>query len=601
MAFSKALLLTAIAALCLPAAATGRTFYVSKNGSDSSPGSIEKPLLTIQRAADLMQPGDVCVVGGGLYRETVRPAQSGEIGKPLVFRARDGETVTITGTEPVTGWQPSGRNRWSVQLPSGPDQLFADGQMMIEARWPNSGPNLLRPTLAVAGEGSTQASITDITIPFVKEIVEGSVMHITPGARWVSWTRQIKTYDPAKHEMTFEPCAEGWAYQVKPGSRYYLTGNLGYLDDPGEWFYDASTGHLHFIPPEGKQPSEMRIEMKKRALAFDLSKLSYVQLSGFHVFASTISMADANHCLVEDCHLKYVSHFVTCAGWGTGMDDTGVVISGQDNEITRSSIAWSAGNGISLLGERNKVTNCLIHDVDYAAVDCSAIRATGRGHIISRNTMYNSGRSILVHRYLKAGHITYNNMYNPGLLTTDLGCTYCFDTDGDGTTICYNWVHDNHTECGIGIYIDNSSPNHVVHHNVCWNNQNSGIRINTPCANGAFYNNTVFDNGDSFHHWGKEDVAEGTRVVNNAGSNKAEFAKGTIVESCRFDTDLKLADPKNMDFRPRPDSPLVDAGVEIAGITDRYKGKSPDLGAYELGGVRWVAGHDWGKEPKVSY
>jgi hypothetical protein len=85
------------------------------------------------------------------------------------------------------------------------------------------------------------------------------------------------------------------------------------------------------------------------------------------------------------------------------------------------------------------VTNCFIRNVDYAAVDCGAIRAIGRGHVILHNTLY-----------------------NPGLLTADLGCTYCFDTDG-------------------------------------------------------------------------------------------------------------------------------------------FKGKAPDLGAYEFGGERWVSGHDWGEPPEVSY
>lgn len=37
----------------------------------------------------------------------------------------------------------------------------------------------------------------------------------------------------------------------------------------------------------------------------------------------------------------------------------------------------------------------------------------------------------------------------------------------------------------------------------------------------------------------------------------------------------------------------LDIGVVITGITDGFQGKAPDLGAYEWGGPRWVAGANW--------
>jgi hypothetical protein len=49
---------------------------------------------------------------------------------------------------------------------------------------------------------------------------------------------------------------------------------------------------------------------------------------------------------------------------------------------------------------------------------------------------------------------------------------------------------------------------------------------------------------------------------------------------------------------PVKGSTAVDTGVEIAGITDGFVGKAPDLGAYELGGPRWTAGADW-RDPQA--
>jgi hypothetical protein len=44
-----------------------------------------------------------------------------------------------------------------------------------------------------------------------------------------------------------------------------------------------------------------------------------------------------------------------------------------------------------------------------------------------------------------------------------------------------------------------------------------------------------------------------------------------------------LYDPEDFDFRLRPVSAAVDAGIELPTITDGFTGKAPDLGAYELG------------------
>jgi hypothetical protein len=41
--------------------------------------------------------------------------------------------------------------------------------------------------------------------------------------------------------------------------------------------------------------------------------------------------------------------------------------------------------------------------------------------------------------------------------------------------------------------------------------------------------------------------------------------------------------PENIDFRLRPHSAAIDAGTELPTITDGFKGKAPDLGAYEFG------------------
>ncbi len=45
----------------------------------------------------------------------------------------------------------------------------------------------------------------------------------------------------------------------------------------------------------------------------------------------------------------------------------------------------------------------------------------------------------------------------------------------------------------------------------------------------------------------------------------------------------RLYKPDGLDFRPRPGSAAVDAGVELPSITDGFAGSAPDIGAYESG------------------
>lgn len=53
-----------------PLLATGTTYYVATNGSDNDPGSESQPFRTIQRAANVVNPGDTVIVQDGTYTGT---------------------------------------------------------------------------------------------------------------------------------------------------------------------------------------------------------------------------------------------------------------------------------------------------------------------------------------------------------------------------------------------------------------------------------------------------------------------------------------------------------------------------------------------------
>jgi hypothetical protein len=84
----------------------GAIYYVSKKGSDSSPGTIGSPWLTIQHAANSVTAGATVYVLGGVYNESVSFPSSGTALAPITFRSYPGQTAVIDGTGvPVSGTQ----------------------------------------------------------------------------------------------------------------------------------------------------------------------------------------------------------------------------------------------------------------------------------------------------------------------------------------------------------------------------------------------------------------------------------------------------------------------------------------------------------------
>lgn len=94
--------------LLLLAEGMGAVYVVDNRhpkASDENPGTAERPLKTINRAAQLVQPGDTVIVKAGIYREQVRLTRSGKVGSPITFVANPLGSVIITGTDIVTRWE----------------------------------------------------------------------------------------------------------------------------------------------------------------------------------------------------------------------------------------------------------------------------------------------------------------------------------------------------------------------------------------------------------------------------------------------------------------------------------------------------------------
>jgi alpha-L-arabinofuranosidase len=116
----------------------GAEFHVATIGDDANPGTRLAPLRTIQRGADLAQPGDVITVHAGTYRERVSPPRGGESDcRRIVYQVGPGEEVVIKGSEVVRNWMKVQDNVWKVTLPNLFFGSFNPYKVLISGDWFN--------------------------------------------------------------------------------------------------------------------------------------------------------------------------------------------------------------------------------------------------------------------------------------------------------------------------------------------------------------------------------------------------------------------------------------------------------------------------------
>ena len=601
--------LTPFSSLMTPLAA--RTTYVANSGLDSNIGSLEQPFKTIQQAATVAGPGDDVVIRGGIYREVVVPSRSGTVGNPITFHNYDQEEVVVSGTELVSANQWHLRDKQiyqaEVPMPLGADnQLFLDSRMMNEAQFPNTTLDVSHPVKLLAKNGSYTGSrekaigtIEHDALNQVSNYWVGATLHITLGKVWVAETAKVIASGSGWIQFKFR---EGGDYRPAAGNPFFLTGKLSELDSPGEWFYDAAAHLLHFRPPGDDSPAGHVVEYKARKFAFDLRGKSHLVVRGLKIFAATIITDTNSHDVVLDAiNARYLSHFSTLVRWKTGLADSGIILDGESNSLQNSVLAFSSGNGVSLLGSGNTVSNNIIHDVDYSGGVGAGINTGGgcREASIDRNTIFCVGHRMIDIGNLKAGLVQHNDLWAGGIQVTDFGGIYAASTDGEGTRICFNQIHDTDAaSSGIsgdnnakGIYMDNGSSNYVIDHNVVWNVDKAMVVNARPgeiSRNILVLNNSL--NGSKWSFGWKNCQTPGMVVANNIFCSKAQPGVGATVSNNLFsDSNPGFVAGSHLELQAT--SPARHAGlVRAPYVLPGADGRAPDLGAFPYGEKPWIAG-----------
>ena len=500
----------------------GHTYYVAQSeiASDENDGSIARPFRTLAKAGEVAKAGDTVIIREGVYEELFAPKNDGTASNPIIFQAAEGEDVTISATEALgrAAQYDEEKNIWVVpvgwDLGVGKNQLFYNGEAMVEARHPNTSnayeedpnrePKLgpLWPTrgdIQVVSENSSKKAVSETVLDQEKDYWKGATFVSLHGSGWALGTGVIDSSD--KGWITVTNTTQKWWFEVPGGSfNYgYITNTMKALDVPGEWYYENNM--IYFIPPEGVDGASMQLAAKKRQLVVDLADRKYVQLKGINTVGGGMKLNNSEMCMLDGGSYRYLNHYGLTADSRDGFIDDcnsqdpngapprgemGIYVGGSDNIIINNEINWAAAAGIYLVGKYAYIENNIIGDCGYMGsyVGGLFINTEGwkpldtprGGHGIYANTLYNTGRSVINISSAETAwvnlntseppmlpyEIAFNELSNGALCTEDVGIYYVWGVlqgiDRLKTKFHNNLVYNTQTDVNpihSGIYHDN--------------------------------------------------------------------------------------------------------------------------------------------------
>ena len=544
----------------------GDDYYVSiSEGNDTNPGTLTAPFQTIQKCVETVSRGDRCNIRQGIYREMITPGND-----QITFTSYNNEDVTISGTEiiPNDAWSHYNDNiyqtpvQWSLNVRRSDEiqqisnnQVFVDGQMMVEARWPNIDVKYATKVTNISDvrEDNAKTDAANVMTMQKAEYIDedlatagdfwvGGKINLAAGYNFICTSGNIT--GQTNHSVTVEFADDpgAWNHQSsfdneflypQEANYFYLWGKLEALDYPGEWFIDPPdnytgpqfvnedfSGSLYLQLPDNSNPSEgtHRIELKKRNWAFDLRNRAHITIQNINIFACGIVSNTASHNnTISNIYATYLAHFREIPPFYHAYGTQGIQLYGSNNVIRDSYFAYSAGTMLDLHSWQEDngnqlIINNVLHDIGYEGSGIAISTANIDGfnkNLITHNTIFTSGLTMID---LDTGtDVTYNDTYQSHLQCTDIGTIYGWGGDGKGSIVAYNLVHDSISEHNgslnkygaHGIYLDDDTYNYTIYRNITWNTSSPGIATmgtngtafagydELSSSNRKIYNNTV--------------------------------------------------------------------------------------------------------------
>ncbi|MCM8622180.1 MAG: right-handed parallel beta-helix repeat-containing protein [Candidatus Accumulibacter sp.] len=463
--------------------AYGADLYVSPHGSDSNPGTVAKPFLTLERARDAAResrhdsPITIWLRGGTYIRAssfTLSVADSS-----VVYRGVAGENVRIIGGRPVGGfrqWRGSilqadlkkqGITDFGELKPRGFHrpfkaalELFFNGRPMTLARWPNRGWAHLGAATVVKSKDQF-AYEGDRPSRWLK--APDGWVHGYWMWDWAESYDRIASIDPEAHIIRTD--APHGIYGYKAGQRWRALNLLEELDEPGEWYLDRSTGVLYFWPPASIAHAEVIASMLDQPLVKidGASNVEFRDITFAYTRGDAILMHGGMHNLISHCTLFGIGkRAVTIEG-------------GSDNGVEDSEIRDTGDGGILLDGGDRPtlsaaghfaVRNHIHHFGRWVRTYTPAVQLRGVGNRVVGNTL-DHGPHMAVMLNGNEHLVEHNDIHTVAMETGDVGAFYLGrDWTERGNTVRANYFHNlGHGDVNA-IYLDDCASGTIVDGNI---------------------------------------------------------------------------------------------------------------------------------------
>ena len=399
------LLMLAAGLLVLPACNAARalstaTIYVSPQGSDRNPGTKDRPLATLDKARVMVRaikesaggaievvllpgeyfPGESLVFG---------PEDSGRARAPIIYRAEEEGTVTISGGARLNcDWKPFEDGISVCDLPGARSgkldfsELYVNGRRQVRARYPNGDSRVPQPAGYIRTTGADAwphhelyfdpATFTKKSWAHPEDAVAFVFQRISFD-RVPFWSGQwhVRGVDRSRNALLL---GEGGGQQLlfhymqayKPGiypdMPFYVENVFEELDAPGEWYLDRRKGKLYYMPAPGVDLKTAEVVAARFPRVIQIKgtrahPVKYITLRGLRI-------ADAAPTYFEPYSPAGMGDYTIHIGGA-------VFIEGAENiTVDRCSLDGNGGNGFFVHGyaRRVRILNSRVTDIGESGI-----------------------------------------------------------------------------------------------------------------------------------------------------------------------------------------------------------------------------------------
>lgn len=463
------------------------------------------------------------------------------------------------------------------------------------------------------------------------------------------------------HRLEWHKARQKFKRSGHGGIHFFLLG-LAALDIQEEWWYDSPSQTLYFIAPDGQRPASGLARGKRRDYQLVVRGSQHVHVRGLNFLGAAALLDDCENSRLEDCTFRFGSYHKFSVG-NFDMPVTTRIANGGGrdqeklfgNALVNCQFTYLDGNALEGRSRGLTIDNVLIYRTQQTTLGLDSRSMSIREPLLVRRvTIDDVGASVGI----KGGGI--DSVYEFNNITRFGGLQYdgaALQMGGRNRVIYrYNWSHDHPKRSfrfDAGSYPSFSNAHGEMSYNVAWNTP-GGFAVKGD--DHLLHNNVLLGDGafDLFNmkRWGGKN--ERTVVANNivprlaagtddwhlpairkstkplspeeiaaqekalaaaksqsrnsaadddaVGGNRPAPVLAVQMSNYMKDATAVLRDPANLDFRPKRDSKLIDAGcvltvkdvpwknVPFTG-SDQTRGAAPDIGAYEYGDhVYWIPG-----------